>query len=199
MSKESKQRFAEALKDLKGKLSAEALEEVNGILGTLNREFLDVEGDVNALYKESVQRKESLSEVQKELENIKLEKQKLEENDSSEKMKELEAERDKYKTDLEKRLENEAKATKEKFLTKFESIKDHKDFEKAKNFFKLPEVEDEKYKWDTLEVDDFESNLSELEKFEALGHFQAGDGSTPTPPNRKTFEYEDDALSVFPS
>jgi len=198
MSKESKQRFTSAMSEIKGKLSAEALEEVNGLLSSLNREFLDVEGDVSALYKESMTRKEDLTSLKSEIENLKTENQSLKDSGLNEKLEEITKERDSYKTEIDTWKETEAKANRDKFLSKYDSIKDHVDFEKAKNFFKLPEVKDEKMDWDSLENDAFKSNLSELEKMETLGHFQVG-GSSPDANSKRSGQPKKSPADDYPS
>jgi len=186
MSKESKQRFTSAMAELKAKLSTEVLEEVNGLLSSINREFLDVEGDVNALYKESITRKEGLTALQTELDNLKQEKQSLESmfSDSAPQLENLTKERDEYKSKFESYLESEKKQSREKWVNYFDQIKEHTDFERTKNHFKIPEMIEDKLDWDSLDADAFKHNLSKLDEYKSLGHFQDGSGSPITPANR---------------
>jgi len=190
MSKESKQRFTSAMSDLKGKLSTEVLEEVNGLLSSLNREFLDVEGDVSAIYKESMTRKEDINSLRTELENLKTEKQSLEsklnDSDLSAKVDELTQERDDYKTKYDEFMTTQNNEVKQKWISKFETVKSHVDFEKAKPFLKLAEEKDGNFDWDTVEIDSLKSNLNELEKLESFGHFKDSNGSPITGTVRET-------------
>jgi len=190
--------FKESLGKLERSLDKEVWEKVSSIVTEMEESYESLEKKEYKNFKDATNRKSRIEEYETEIENLKTENQSLNNSGLNEKLEEITKERDSYKTEIDTWKETEAKANRDKFLSKYDSIKDHVDFEKAKNFFKLPEVKDEKMDWDSLENDAFKSNLSELEKMETLGHFQVG-GSSPDANSKRSGQPKKSPADDYPS
>ena len=57
-------------------------------------------------------------------------------------------------------------------VERFETLKDDPKWEKAKEFFKLPDAKDNKLLWDELSEQDLEANIQKIEEWDSIGFFE---------------------------
>lgn len=171
MSKESDQTVKTAIAAIRKEVGAEALEKINSHLKMIEHEFSDVFEDAQSFLGESVDRKNKLREKDREIEKLKDEAEKSKDNTAFDKIK---VENEALKTqvaNLKKFKDDSDKSKRDSFLSIFESIKDHKDFDKIKTSLKIPELKDEKIDWESMPPEEIASNLAEIEKSKNYGLF----------------------------
>ena len=123
--------------------------------------------DYGELYKESKKRQTRVKELELELETEKDAKDKILKDTKHEDYDELV----KYKSDNEALLAEGKEKTRKQFIKVHEEIKEHDDYEKAKDNFKLPEDKDGKLDWTEISDDDMVLNMQKLTEQQGYGLF----------------------------
>ena len=166
MGKTNDQRVAKALEDIRAELDATALSSIAQHLTVVEKEYTTVSHFASSNLDEVNEKNEKIKELQIGFETLKSEKEKI-----SEEFKNIDAikvERDEYKQKLDEFSKNINSEKKQKFITSFEQIKNHKNFDKIKSKIKLVE-KDGSPDWDALDPDDINNNLSKIEEYKELG------------------------------
>ncbi len=139
------------------------------------------DGDIDELYKESKKRQTKNQELERDIDTLNDEKDKILTDTKHEDYDELL----KYKTDNEKLLVDGKKITRKQFIEKHEKIKDHTDMEKAKGAYTLPEDKDGKLDWTEVDDDAMVANMNKLKEQEGYGLFGDGTGGHGEPKGGK--------------
>ncbi len=149
-----------------------AFEKHETTVSGLEKTIEEKEISVNDLFKESKKRQTKNQELEREVETIKAEKDKILTDTKHEDYDELV----KYKTDNEKLLADGKKITRQKFIEWHGKNKDHVDFGKCKSGYTIPEEKDGKIDWDSVDDDVMVANDTKLKEHEELGFFGDGTG-----------------------
>ena len=76
------------------------------------------------------------------------------------------------------------------FIKQLESITEHNNFSKAKEFFEIPEANEEGvYDFTTLTDEQIENNMKEMTKLNKLGYFDTSETTTETQTESKNVAY----------
>ena len=147
-------------------------EKVGSILVDIERHYSDNLDALKHANGESKERRIKLREYESQLSDYEAQVEMLK-NDT--KVKELEEQIGKLKG-----FQSEVfKQNREVFKTKFEKIKDHKNFEKIKDkIITIPE-KDGKYDFDSIENDTINSMLEKVNEYESIGLFESKKIDTP--------------------
>lgn len=184
MSKESDQKVKDAIAAIRKELSSEELDKISSNLKTIEYEFKDVLEDTQRFLGEAKDKKKGLQSKDVEIGKLQDEITELKADDSSAK---IITERDDLKKKnegLEEYKTSVLKSRRESFISRFDKIKDHVNFEKISKGLKVPEEKDGKRDWSKVTDDEIGINLSELQKAEDWGIF--GDIKTTDGPNPQT-------------
>ncbi len=132
----------------------------------------DKEAGTDKLYKESRKRKDRIQELERDMEALKEEKDKILTDTKHEDYDKLKT----YFDTNEKLLVDGKKITRTKFIEWHGKNKDHVDFEKCKTGYIIPEEKDGKIDWDSIDDDVMVANDTKLKEHEGLGFFGGGTG-----------------------
>ena len=158
-----------------------ALEKHETTVSGLETTIEEKETSVNDLFKESKKRQTKNQELEREVETIKAEKDKILTDTKHEDYDELK----KYKTDNETKLADDKKITRTQFIEWHGKNKDHKDYEKCKSGYTIPEEKDGKIDWNSVDDDVMVANDTKLKEQKGYGFFADGTGGKDEPKGGK--------------
>ena len=167
---------------VRSKIPDEALSEVSSDLKAIESGYLEVSDSAKVASSESKDRKLKLRELNDELENIKIErddwKKKFDEYDDTD----LKKERDTYKQKYQNFLEDQKSA----FQDFFKKASSSDAWKRVADEYKIPDKEGDEYKWESLDPDALENNISKMNYHNKLGLFETQQVK-PTPNTGKVF------------
>jgi hypothetical protein len=148
-------------------LSEEEREKVSSHLSQIKYAAEGMDADRDALYKESVSRKEKLRDLESDIDKLRSEKEELENTD---KVQELQSEIEKLQT-FREQVYNEKRG---QYKSKLKSIMEHDKFDKIKDKIAVPDKknEDDELIFDELENEQVEQSLEKIQEWEDLGIFE---------------------------
>ena len=156
------------LERVRSQLPDEVMSKVSSDLKAIESGFMEVSDSARVASSEAKDRKLKLRDLQGQIENIEIErdewKTKFESYDDTE----LKKERDIYKAKYQNFINNQKTA----FLDFFEKASSTDQWGKVKDEYKIPEKDGDEYKWDKLELDDFENNIAKMNYHNKLGLFE---------------------------
>jgi len=184
MGKQNDQRVSQALADVKAGLDATAYSSIAQHLVTLEKEYTTVSTFASSNLEDVEKYKNQTKELQSELDSKSIEvetlSKKIEESNSEDIVANITKERDEALIKLNEFVDTQNAEKKKKFLGKFESYREHVNFDKIKNNLKMAELKEDKLDWEGMEPDSINYNLSKIEEYEGLGIF--GDAGINVPP-----------------
>ena len=167
---------------VRSKLNDEVLSEVSTDLKAIESGYLEISDSAKVASGEAKERKIKLREKDEELENLRIEvdnwKTKYESYDDSA----IKQERDTYKSKYQKFLDTQ----KSSFQDFFKKASSTDAWKKVSDEYKIPEKDGDEYKWDSLEPDDLETNITKMAYHQKLGLFDAPK-DTPNPNTGKRY------------
>lgn len=170
----------ESIDQVRSQLPDEALSKVGAVLENIKAEVQETEDRLSAANTESKNRKIKLREYETKIEDYDVRVTELQGKVDSYDDTPLKAERDKYKEKYDKTIANQ----KQSFISTFEQIQTHPNFETAKPRFVIPE-KDGKPDWESMEIEVLEKNLNALNDLNQLNYFATKDGPFPNVNNSK--------------
>lgn len=195
MAKEDYQKIKRNLDNIKSGLDEEQREAVGQYISQIKYAAEGMEQDRNALYKESVSRKEKLRENEDKLEKLESEKQELQDTD---KVQELQSQIDEYKQFKDQVYQQR----KESYKKKVANLMEHDNFEKVKNKIVIPDKndDDELVFGEDIDNEQIDNSLSKVQEYEELGLFESGESkkkvSSSTPVVGDDFEDVENPLEL---
>jgi len=187
-------KFEEILSDVSAKVSGDNSDEVKTSLKQLGVLFNDTVDKLTAFGGENKEKRQSIQDLTRQLRNVEDERDNLKSEHDILKTSvgEVETELNGLKSFKEDTLSKQRQG----FVDKIQGVVDNPKFEKASEFFTLPEKdEDGTYLWDKLDEAQIDSNLNELVKLQKLDYFGVTtppkkdvDGSLNSQPNNTSFE-----------
>jgi len=165
--------FSKVIAGIREKLDDETVEKVGTQLKDLERGISDLLDDAKSSSGESKGRKLKIREMEKEVERLQDEVDKLKIDNSSEK---IQKEYDNMKKENESLNEYKTsvlKSRRDDFVREFDVIKDSVNFEKISKNLKIAEEKDDKRDWTIISDEDIASNLSEIQKAKDWGLFES--------------------------
>lgn len=131
---------------------------------TLNNDLSSIKDDIKSVNAESKSRKLKIRDLETKIEDSGIEIEDLKKKtDHSELTKENEQLKE-YKTKV-------LKTQRTSFIDAFSKIKDHVNFEKTKDRFKIPAEKDGKFDWGSLTDEEMEINVAKLTDLNSLEYF----------------------------
>ena len=125
------------------------------------------EEDYGKLYKESKKRQTKSNELEREVQDKQDEIDRINSDKSHDDYEELK----KYKADNEVLLVEGKVKTRKQFIERQKELKDHDDWDKAKDSYILPEEKDGNYDFKDISDDDMVKNANKLKEQEGYGLF----------------------------
>lgn len=144
-------------------------ESLNKKVDDADNELLKQKDDYGKLYKESKTRQSKIQELERDIDTLNEDKDKILKDTKHEDYDEL----IKYKSDNETLLAEGKKVTRKQFIERYKDLKEHSDYDKCKSGFTLPETEDD---WDSIDDDAMVANTNKLKEQEGYGFFGGGKG-----------------------
>lgn len=175
--------FSKKFTEIREQLDDETVAKVGTHLKDLERGIGDLLDDAKSSSGESKGRKLKIREMEAEKEKLQDEVDKLKLDNSSEKIQKEYDDMKKENESLREYKTSVLKSRRESFVTKFDNIKDHVNFEKVSNSLKVAEEKDGKRDWSKVTDEEIETNLSEIQKAEDWGIFEKGRLNEPPNPN----------------
>lgn len=171
----------ESIDQVRSQLPDEVVSKVGAVLENIKAEVQETEDRLNAANTESKNRKIKIREYESKIEDydIKLTemKTKVESFDDTPLKNQITQVTEKYN----KLLNNQ----KQGFMSSYDQISKHPNFENAKTRFVIPEEKEGKLDWDSLETEALEKNLIALNDLNQLNYFAPPDGKFPNVNNAK--------------
>lgn len=163
-------------------LKEDTTESVKTTLENVKREFGAMQVSLKAANEEAKTNRLKAGELRGKLEDADLQISKLSDDT---KLKEMQADYEKqigeYKTQNEKLTEAQKQLYgifRKEFITSFDRIKEHPNFEKVKDILKIPEKKEDKYDFDSLSDEAVLFNKAKLAEYDSLGLFVVEGKST---------------------
>lgn len=173
--------------EIGGSLKEDTSESIKTTLENVKREFATMQISLKAANSEAQTNRIKASELRGKLEDADLQISKLSDDT---KLKEIQADHKSKFEELKKGSETKIKEFetlntqllesqkqlhgifRKEFVTSFEKIKEHPNFEKIKDILKLPEKKEDKYDFNALSDEDVLFNKSKLAEYNSLGLFE---------------------------
>jgi chromosome segregation ATPase len=189
MGKEAISKIREALGEDTSKVET-FLKAIESDYSKFEVDLSDATETIKHVNTESKGRKLKIRELEGNLEDKESEIELLKKSDKSE---EVEGLRAKLKT-FEDAEAEKVKAKGEAFIAKFDKLKDHADWDKAKDKFLVPKEEDGKYDWTKLDINEVAKNADKLAEYQSLGHF---DIANPKSEDRSSHRSKGDVYDPY--
>ena len=159
-------------------------DKLEGTISTQSETLEKKDDDIDKLYKESKKRQTKNQELEREIDTLKEDKEKILADKEHADYDEL----IQYKTDNEAKLAEGKIKIRKQFIERHDKIKDHADYDVCKVHFNLPETKDGKIDWTEVDDDAMVANMSKLKEQDGYGKFDGGTGGHDEPKGGKTKE-----------
>jgi len=171
----------ESIDQVRSQLPDEALSKVGSVLENIKTEVQETEDRLSAANTESRNRKIKLREYETKIEDYDVRITELQGKVDSFDDTSLKTEVEQYKNKYNNLIGNQ----KQSFISSFEQIKIHPNFETAKSRFVIPDEKDGKPDWESMDVETLEKNLSALNDLNQLNYFATKNEPFPNVNNSK--------------
>jgi len=186
MSKEAISKIREALGEDSSKVETH-LKAIESDYSKFTVDLEELQDTIKHVNTESKQRKLKIRELEGELEDAKTETETLKGKDMSEEVKTLTAKVKVYEDAEAEKVKLKAKG----FIDKYDKLKVHADWDKAKDKFKIADPikddKDGKLDWGSLDINEIAKNADKLNEYQGIGLLgEANPGSEAKAGTRKT-------------
>ena len=164
MSKEAISKIREALGEDSSKVETH-LKAIEGDYSKFNVELEDLRDTIKHVNTESKQRKLKIRELEGNLDDKDTEMETLKGKDMTEEVKTLQTKLKGFEDAEVEKIKIKAKG----FIDKYDTLKDHTDWDTCKGKFTIPEEKDGKLDWDSVDINDIAKNADGLTEYIGIG------------------------------